>query len=137
KAPLLRPVGPNITWSLDFMHDTLAGGRTIRTLNIIDDFNREALSISVDTGLPAHRVIREPEKLVEWRGGPEKIRSDNGPEFLSAAMAGWCCENGIAWEFIQPGRPTQNSLIERFNRTFRQDVLDGYMFDSLPDIRKF
>ncbi|GGC50532.1 transposase [Parapedobacter defluvii] len=137
KAPLLCPIGPNITWSLDFMHDTLSGGKTIRTLNVIDDFNREALSITVDTSLPSHRVIRELEKLVQWRGKPDKIRSDNGPEFMSAAMMEWCCEHSIEWEFIQPGKPTQNSLIERFNRTFRQDVLDSYMFDNLSAIRKY
>lgn len=137
KAPLLRPIGPNITWSLDFMHDTLACGKTIRTLNIMDDFSREALSITVDTSLPARRVIRELEKLLEWRGRPEKIRSDNGPEFLSAVLNQWCQEKGIEWEYIQPGKPTQNSLIERFNRTFRQDVLDSYMFDSIPAVRKY
>jgi len=136
KAPLLRPVGPNITWSLDFMHDTLASGKTIRTLNIMDDFSREALSITVDTSLPAPRVIRELEKLLEWRGKPEKIRSDNGPEFIAAVLSEWCKETGIEWEFIQPGKPTQNSLIERFNRTFRQDVLDSYLFSNLAEIRK-
>ena len=84
-------------------------------------------SITVDTSLPAQRVIRELEKLLEWRGKPDKIRSDNGPEFVAEAMRGWCEQNGIQWEFIQPGKPTQNSLIERFNRTFRQDVLDSYI----------
>ncbi|MGO3195399.1 MAG: DDE-type integrase/transposase/recombinase [Sphingobacterium sp.] len=111
KAPLVCPVGPNITWSLDFMHDTLASGKTIRTLNIIDDFNREALSIAVDTSLPAQRVIRELDKLVEWRGKPEKIRSDNGPEFVADSVRQWCEDNQIQWEFIQPGKPTQNSLM--------------------------
>lgn len=119
------------------MHDTLASGKSIRTLNVIDDFSREALSITVDTSLPAQRVIRELEKLLEWRGKPEKIRSDNGPEFVAEAMRGWCEQNNIQWQFIQPGKPTQNSLIERFNRTFRQDVLDSYMFNNLPDIRKY
>ena len=137
KAPLLCPIGPNITWSLDFMHDTLASGKTIRTLNIIDDFSREALSISVDTSLPAQRVVRELENLIEWRGKPEKIRSDNGPEFVAEAIRVWCEDKDIEWEFIQPGKPTQNSLIERFNRTFRQDVLDSYMFESLKEIRKY
>ncbi len=137
KAPLLRPIGPNVTWSLDFMHDTLASGKTIRTLNVIDDFNREALSICVDTSLPAHRVIMELDKLMEWRGKPEKIRSDNGPEFVAEAMRDWCERNTIEWEFIQPGKPTQNSLIERFNRTFRQDVLDSYMFETLSEARKY
>ena len=137
KAPLLRPIAPNITWSLDFMHDTLANGKTIRTLNVIDDFNREALSIIVDTSLPAKRVIRELNKLLEWRGTPEKIRSDNGPEFIAEIISDWCKDAGIEWEYIQPGKPTQNSLIERFNRTFRQDVLNSYMFDSLSQVRNY
>ena len=109
----------------------------MRTLNVIVDFSREARSITVDTSLPAQRVIREREKLLEWRGTPEKIRSDNGPEFIAECIRGWCGQHNIQWEFIQPGKPTQNSLIERFNRTFRQDVLDSYMFDSLSDIRKY
>ncbi|WP_324755572.1 DDE-type integrase/transposase/recombinase [Sphingobacterium thalpophilum] len=97
KAPLLCPIGPNITWSLDFMHDTLSTGKSIRTLNIIDDFNREALSITVDTSLPAARVVKELEKLVEWRGKPECIRSDNGPEFLAEVLQQWCSQSGIEW----------------------------------------
>jgi len=137
KAPLLRPIGPNITWSLDFMHDTLANGKTIRTLNIMDDFNREALSITADTSLPASRVIRELNKLIEWRGKPEKIRSDNGPEFIAGAISEWCKASGIEWEHIQPGKPTQNSLIERFNRTFRQDVLNSYLFETLSQVHKY
>lgn len=137
KAPLLRPIAPNVTWSLDFMHDTLANGKTIRTFNVIDDFNREALSITVDTSLPAQRVVKELDKLIEWRGKPEKIRSDNGPEFIAEAMSQWCQSEDIEWEYIQPGKPTQNSLIERFNRTFRQDVLDSYMFESLSQIREY
>lgn len=137
KAPLLRPIAPNITWSLDFMHDTLVNGKTIRTLNVIDDFNREALSITVDTSLPAVRVIRELNKLLEWRGNPEKIRSDNGPEFIAEVISEWCKANGIEWEYIQPGKPTQNSLIERFNRTFRQDVLNSYMFENLSQVRNY
>ena len=137
KEPLLCPVYPNVTWSLDFMHDTLASGKTLRTLNVIDDFNREVLSITVDTSLPSQRVIRELETLVDWRGKPDAIRSDNGPEFISAALSDWCENNGISWIYIQPGKPTQNSLIERFNRTFRQDVLDSYMFDNLAELRKY
>ena len=137
KVPLLWPIAPNVTWSLDFMHDTLANGKTIRTLNVIDDFNREALSITIDTSLPAIRVIRELNKLLEWRGKPEKIRSDNGPEFVAGSIAEWCEKLGIEWEYIQPGKPTQNSLIERFNRTFRQDILNSYMFENLAQIRNY
>jgi len=137
KEPLLWPICPNVTWSLDFMHDTLQNGKTIRTLNVIDDFNREVLSITADTSLPAARVIRELEQLIDWRGKPERIRSDNGPEFIAEVLKEWCQENSIEWTYIQPGKPTQNSLVERFNRTFRQDVLDKFLFESLAEIRKY
>lgn len=119
------------------MHDTLANGKTIRALNIIDDFNREVLSITIDTSLPSQRVIRELETLIDWRGKPEAIRSDNGPEFVSVALSKWCEVNGVSWIYIQPGKPTQNSLIERFNRTFRHEVLDSYLFESLAELRKY
>jgi putative transposase len=136
-APLLRPVYPNVTWSIDFMHDTLSSGKSIRSFNVIDDFNREALLIVIDSSLPSTRIIAELEKLIEWRGKPDKIRSDNGPEFIASAMEEWCSNKNIQWEYIQPGKPTQNSLIERFNRTFRQDVLDSYSFDNMTNLRKY
>jgi putative transposase len=119
------------------MHNTLANAKTLRTLNTIDDFNREVLSITVDTSLPSQRVVRELETLAEWHGRPDTIRSDNGPEFISEALSQWCKKSGIEWVFIQPGKPTLNSLIERFNRTYRQDVLDSYMFESLTELRKY
>lgn len=137
KAPIVRPLYPNVTWSLDFMHDTLSTGKSIRSLNVIDDFNREVLSITVDSSLPSSRVIRELDKLIEWRGKPDKIRSDNGPEFISVNIADWCCRQGVEWEYIRPGKPTENSLIERFNRTFRQEMLDRYIFDSMNEVRKY
>ena len=120
------------------MHDTLANGKTLRTLNIIDDFNREVLSITVDTSLPSQRgMYRELETLAEWRGRPDTIRFDNGPEFISEVLSHWYKKSGVEWVFIQPGKPTQNSLIERVNRTFRQDVLDSHMFESLTELRKY
>jgi len=86
KGPLVLPIGPNITWSMDFMHDTLINGRKFRTLNIIDDYNREALQIAIDTSLNSERVIRELEQLVTWRGAPDRIRVDNGPEFIAERL---------------------------------------------------
>ena len=119
------------------MHDSLANGKKRRILNIINDFNSELLSIILDTSLPSQRVIREIETLAEWRGRPDTIRSDNGPEFLSEALSQWCKKGGVEWIFIQPGKPTQNSVIERVNRTFRQDVLESYMLESLTELRKY
>lgn len=124
------------TWSLDFMSDSLSNGRAIRTLNIIDDYNREALWIEVDTSLPAERVVRVLENLLLWRVAPKQIRMDNGPELISQRLETWAKQKQIELIHIQPGKPSQNAYIERFNRTFREDVLDAYLFDDLEEVRK-
>jgi putative transposase len=134
--PLVQPEKANQSWSLDFMSDSLASGRAFRTLNILDDFNREALWIEVDTSLPAERVIRVLEMLIAWRGRPKQIRMDNGPELISYRLKNWAEEHQIILAHIQPGKPAQNAYVERFNRTFREDVLDAYLFDSLSEVRE-
>lgn len=134
--PLEQVTELNASWSMDFMSDALTDGRKFRVLNIVDDFNREVLSIEIDTSLPAQRVVRVLEQLVAWRGKPKKIRVDNGPEFISAALMLWCEGNGIALQHIQPGRPMQNAYIERFNGSFRRDILDAYLFDDIHQVRQ-
>jgi putative transposase len=134
--PLSQPKCANQSWSLDFMSDSLASGRAFRTLNILDDFNREALWIEVDTSLPAERVVRILDTLIAWRGCPAQIRMDNGPELISHRLEAWAEEHGIELAHIQPGKPAQNAYIERFNRTFREDVLDAYLFSSLEEVRQ-
>jgi len=129
------PVQSDHTWSLDFMSDSLSTGRAIRTLNIIDDYNREALGIEVDTSLPAERVVRVLEDLLLWRATPTQIRMDNGPELISQRLESWAQEKHIDLIHIQPGKPAQNAYIERFNRTFREEVLDAYLFDNLQEVR--
>jgi putative transposase len=133
--PLAQPEAANECWSVDFMSDSLTDGCAFRTLNVIDDFNREALWIEVDTSLPARRVIRVLEQLAAERGYPHRIRSDNGPEFIAQALADWVDDRPLAWDFIKPGKPAQNAYIERFNRTYREDVLDAYLFDTLEEVR--
>jgi putative transposase len=133
--PLVQPTSANQSWSLDFMSDSLVSGRAFRTLNILDDFNREALWIEVDTSLPAERVIRVLEMLISWRGCPRQIRTDNGPELIASRLEQWAEERQITLAHIQPGKPAQNAFIERFNRTFREDVLDAYVFDTLCEVR--
>jgi len=125
----------NVSWSMDFMSDALQSGRKLRTFNLIDDFNREALAIEIDTSLPAERIIRVLEQVISWRGKPKRIRVDNGPEFISIKLALWCEERGIQLQFIQPGKPTQNAYIERFNGSYRRDVLDAYLFESIAQVR--
>ncbi|MEX2656356.1 MAG: IS3 family transposase [Balneolales bacterium] len=135
KQQLFVPDGPNKVWSMDFMHDSLWDGRCFRLLNILDDYNRQVLWIETDLSLPAQRVTRVLEYLKESRGLPEMIRVDNGPELISLKMEIWCRENSVTLVFIQPGKPTQNAFIERFNRTLRDEVLNAYIFKSLPDVR--
>lgn len=131
KEPLLQPLYPNVTWSMDFMHDGLINGKSFRSFNVIDDFNREGLNITLDTSLTSSRVIRELERLIEWRGKPERIRVDNGPEFIAHAMEEWAKNNDIILKFIEKGKPNQNGFIERFNRSYREEVLDNFAFESI------
>lgn len=125
----------NACWSVDFMSDALMHGQRFRTFNVLDDFSREVLAVEVDTSLPAARVIRVLDRIAAWRGYPAKMRMDNGPEFVSVQLAGWAEQHGVDLEFIQPGKPTQNSYVERFNRTFRDEVLNFYFFSRLSEVR--
>ena len=94
------------------MSDTLTDGRSIRTFNVVDDYNREGLNIDVDLSMPAQRVIQSLERLIEWRGKPKAIRCDNGPEYISQALRDWAQAMDIELMYIQPGKPTQNAYIE-------------------------
>jgi putative transposase len=133
---LSQPEAANQSWSLDFMSDSLANSRAFRTLNILDDFNREVLWIEVDASLAAERLVRILETIIAWRGCPSQIRMDNCPELILHRLANWAQEHHITLAHIQPGKPAQNAYIERFNRTFREDVLDAYLFSSLEEVRQ-
>lgn len=134
--PMAVAARANAEWSMDFMADALYHGRRFRTLNVLDAGVREALAIVVDTSIPGGRVVRTLDRLVAWRGRPEAIRVDNGPEYLSQVFRDWCRDNGVALNYIQPGKPNQNAHIERFNRTYRHEVLDAYVFESLDQVRE-
>ena len=133
--PLAVPTVKNDTWSMDFMHDQLADGRSFRLFNVIDDFNREGLAMEVDLSLPADRVVRALDQLIEWRGAPIRIRSDNGPEYVSFTLQQWAKRRGIVLEFIQPGKPQQNAYIERYNRTVRYDWLAQSLFTTIAQVQ--
>jgi putative transposase len=108
--------------------------RPFRTLNVLDEANRGALGIEIATSIPAMRVIRFLEQLIEIHGKPAAIRCDNGPELTSYALTEWCKTKGINLMFIQPGKPDQNAFIERFNRTYRTEVLNAYLFDAISQV---
>lgn len=133
---LAIPVVMNECWSMDFMHDQLQDGRSYRLFNVIDDFNREGLSIEVDFSLPAGRVVRDLDQIIEWRGKPKSIRCDNGPEYISTLLKSWAERNDIKLLYIQPGNPQQNAYIERYNRTVRYDWLHQNLFDNIAEVQE-
>lgn len=133
---LAVPQTINECWSMDFMHDSLQNGKPYRLLNIIDDCNREGLGMEIDFSLPAARVIRTLDRIIEWRGTPSSIRCDNGPEYISHILKEWAKKNNIKLIFIEPGNPQQNAYIERYNRTVRYDWLNQYLFDNIHEVQE-
>jgi len=136
KQPLTQQTKVNKSWSMDFMSDSMVGGRKFRTFNVIDDCSREVLAIEVDTCLSSKRVIRTLERIIDINGRPEAGRVDNGPEFTSKDFELWAKEQQISIQYIQPGKPMQNGYVERFNRLYREAVLDAYLFFDLYQVKQ-
>lgn len=135
--PVREPLGrPNERWSMDFVSDTLANGRTFRCLTIVDEFSRECLATHVAHSIPAVHVIEVLEKLRVERGLPEIVITDNGSEFTSRAFDAWAYARGVRISYIQPGKPVQNCYIESFNGTLRDECLNLHWFISLADARR-
>ncbi len=132
-APVLAL--PNQRWSLDFVHDQMASGRRFRVLNIVDDVTRECLRAVPDTSISGRRVVRELSDLIEERGKPGMIVSDNGTELTSNAVLAWCGEVGVEWHYIAPGKPMQNGYVESFNGRMRDELLNETLFLDLDHAR--
>lgn len=118
---------------MDFMADRLSDGRAFRLLNLLDDFNQEGLAIDVYFFLPAERVIRSLNRIIEWRGNPDNIQVDNGPEYVSGKPMDWAKKRNITLQYIQPGNPQQNAYIEQYNRTVRHEWLDQYIVETIKE----
>jgi len=136
RSPMQLPEGPNQRWSLDFVSDALSDGRRFRTLCVVDDFTREALATVVDVSLSGIRVARELSRLIDQRGRPQMIVSDNGTELTSHAILKWVKDAGIEWHYIAPGKPTQNAFVESFNGRLRDECLNEHLFDRLSEARR-
>src|SRR5437016_9140011 len=136
RAPILVEAKPNARWSLDFVHDQLACGRRFRILNIVDDVTRECLAAIPDTSISGRRVTRELIAVIEGRGKPRMIVSDNGTEFTSNAVLRWSKDHGVEWHYIAPGKPMQNGYIESFNGRMRDELLNETLFLDLDQARR-
>jgi len=134
--PLVERTAPNQEWALDFVHDAVECGRTIRVLTVVDAFTRECLALEVDTSFASRRVTRVLDQIVAERGVPQTIRCDNGPELTSRHFLAWAIELQIELVHIQPGKPTQNGRLESFNGRLREECLNVSWFQNLFDARQ-
>jgi len=135
RAPILVEARPNARWSLDFVHDQFASGQRFRVLNVVDDVTRECLAAIPDTSISGRRVARELTALIERRGKPGMVVSDNGTELTSNAILRWCSEHKVEWHYIAPGKPMQNGFVESFNGRMRDELLNETMFRNLAHAR--
>jgi putative transposase len=131
-----RLVRANQEWAMDFIVDGLATGRMVRILSVVDAYTRECLALEADTSLGSGRVTRVLDRLMEERGRPEGVRSDNGPEFTSRRMLGWAEDHKVQLVHIQPGRPMQNGHVESFHGRLRDECLNASWFRTLGDVRE-
>ncbi|ANP88251.1 integrase (plasmid) [Rhizobium leguminosarum] len=135
RAPMLVPMVANDRWSLDFVSDQFTDGRRLRILTVVDDCTRECLALVADTSLSGLRVARELDRIIEERGKPRMIVSDNGSEFTSNAILQWADRTKVDWHYIAPGKPIQNAFIESFNGRLRDEFLNETLFSSLAHAR--
>ena len=135
RQPLVRPGGPNEVWSIDFVFDRIASGRTLKCLAVVDDATHEAVWIAVEHSMGGNHLTRVLDQLCSQRGRPKVIRSDNGPEFIGKAMLTWAHRCGVTLRTIEPGKPNQNAYVESFNGRLRDECLNEHWFTSITHAR--
>jgi len=135
RVPLQLAKAVNEVWSMDFVSDSLSNGRRLKYLTVADDFSHECVDIAVDFGISGEYVTRLLDRAAVFRGYPDMVRTDNGPEFTSRVFMAWAQTHGIRHILIQPGRPMQNGYIESFNGKFRDEHLNESWFETLQQAR--
>jgi putative transposase len=126
REPLTLPIRRNEVWSMDFVMDSLANGRRLKVLTVVDDCTKEAVDLVADFGISGHYVTRILDQVARFRGYPKAVRTDQGPEFTGRALDQWAYQHGVQLKLIQPGKPTQNAFIESFNGKFRDECLNEH-----------
>jgi transposase InsO family protein len=135
RQPLLRPGAANEVWSMDFVFDRIATGRSLKALVIVDDATHEAVAVLAEHSIGGERLTRMMDEVCSRRGRPAVIRTDNGKEFTGKAMLNWAYRNGVSLRLIEPGKPNQNAYVESFNGRLRDECLNEHWFTSLPHAR--
>ncbi len=136
RKPMIETQSANQEWAMDFVSDAMASGRHVRILTVVDVFTRECLALETDTSIGSLRVTRVLDRIIGERGLPQRIRSDNGPEFTSRAYLAWSLDKRIELVHIRPGKPVENAYIESFNGRLREECLNASWFRNLFDARR-
>ena len=136
RQPLLRPSRQNEVWSVDFVFDRLADGRSLKCFTVVDDCTHEAVAVHPDRAISGAYVARILERLKHERGLPKVIRSDNGSEFCGKAMVTWAHARSVDLRLIEPGKPNQNAYVESFNGRLRDECLNEHLFANLSEARQ-
>ena len=136
RIDMSKPAYPNHIWSMDFMRDSLADGRAIKVLSVVDEYTRKCFRIEVDTSINGMRVTRVLSEIAQLEDLPQIIVIDNGPEFISNALDAWAYQRGVKLTFIRPGKPVKNAYIESFNGRFRDECLNEHWFLSIEHARR-
>ena len=135
RSPLSPASRPNERWAMDFIQDSLWSGRKFRTLSIVDTYTRECMIVEADTSLPSYRAVRILDRLGDFKGLPNSIRVDNGPEFISKALDEWAYRNNVKLDFIHPGKPVENAYVESFHGKFRDECLNENYFSDIQEAK--
>lgn len=135
RNPLPPATKPNERWAMDFISDSLWNGRKFRTLSVVDTYTRECMTVEADTSLPGHRAVMILDRLATFKGLPDSIRVDNGPEFISKALDEWAYRNNVKLDFIRPGKPVENAYVESFHGRFRDEFLNQNYFSNMDEAK--